>query len=163
MAAAGDLLKEKVWNETQGYYTEKAPALNGREFLVISNLWGTPSENMKGETAEVNVGFWIFGKIDSKLRYEPKHTDAIKMGSTYTLVLVPSFMMMYGPDGKTLIEKRPTKCKVWEIQGSLGLEGLPWTTVNMAIRYVLEMREKTADTAIKKNADETLAKLLLLH
>jgi hypothetical protein len=35
--------------------------------------------------------------------------------------------------------------------------------VNAAIRYVLEMRNKTNDPIIKKNADETLAILLKMH
>src|SRR2546427_13298298 len=43
--------------------------------------------------------------------------------------------MMYGPDGRTLISKRPTGTRIWEIKGS---QGRPFTTVNTAIRYVLE-------------------------
>jgi hypothetical protein len=35
--------------------------------------------------------------------------------------------------------------------------------VNTAIRYVLEKREKATDPVIRKNADETLARLLKLH
>ena len=41
--------------------------------------------------------------------------------------------------------------------------GIPWTTVSTAVRYVLEMRDNTADPTIKKNADETLAQILKLH
>jgi hypothetical protein len=41
--------------------------------------------------------------------------------------------------------------------------GSPWTTVNTAIRYVPEMRTKTADPGIEKNADQTLAELMKLH
>jgi hypothetical protein len=67
--------------------------------------------------------------------------------------------MMYGPNGK-LIEKKPIGSRFWQIQGS---PGLPWTTVNTAIRYVLEMRDKTSDPAIKKNTDQTLAELMKLH
>jgi hypothetical protein len=48
----------------------------------------------------------------------------------------------------------------WKVKGS---PGDPWTTVNTAIRYALEMREKATHPAIKKNADQTIAKLLRLH
>lgn len=67
--------------------------------------------------------------------------------------------MMYGPDGKTLIEKRPTGVHVWMIKAA---QGPPVTTVNTAIRYALEMREKTSDRAGKENADQTLAQRLKL-
>jgi hypothetical protein len=38
-----------------------------------------------------------------------------------------------------------------------------WTTVNGAIRYILEMRERTADPALKANAEKTLDTLMQLH
>jgi hypothetical protein len=65
--------------------------------------------------------------------------------------------MMYGSDGKTLVEKRPTGAGVWLIKGT---QAPPLTTVNTAVRYVLEMREKTTDQATKENASQTLAQLL---
>ena len=68
--------------------------------------------------------------------------------------------MMYGPDGKTLVEKRATGALVWVIKGA---QGPPVTTVNTAIRYVLEMRQKTTNQIIKANASQTLAQLLKLH
>ena len=39
----------------------------------------------------------------------------------------------------------------------------PWTTVNTAIRYVLEQKAKATDAAVKKNADETIEAMLALH
>jgi hypothetical protein len=48
----------------------------------------------------------------------------------------------------------------WQIKEPIGL---PWTTVNTAIRYVLEKREKATNPAIRKNADETLARRLKWH
>jgi hypothetical protein len=107
------------------------------------------------------MGYGDRGKIDSALRYTPPpKTEFIKIGTLYHLVPVPAYVMMYGPDGMTLVEKKPVGYRVWQIDGS---PDLPWTTVNTAIRYVLEMRGKTKDPAIQKNADETLAKLLRLQ
>ena len=71
----------------------------------------------------------------------------------YKLVTVPAYGMMYVPDGKTLISKTPTETSVWAIKGA---QGSRWTTVNTAIRFVLERRDETHDALIKKNADETL-------
>jgi hypothetical protein len=51
--------------------------------------------------------------FDSKLGYTPPaKTDAVKTAVAYTLVTAPSYMMMNGPDGKTLVEKRPTRSRV---------------------------------------------------
>src|SRR2546427_12980457 len=72
---------------------------------------------------------------------------------------VPKYTMMYGPDGRTLISKRPTGTRIWEIKGS---QGRPFTTVNTAIRYVLEQRDKAQQPVIRKNADEALHILMRL-
>jgi hypothetical protein len=109
----------------------------------------------------VDLGYFDMGKIDSELRYTPSQkTEFMKMAFRYHMVAVPAYLGIYGPDGKTLVEKRPVGYRVWKIEGS---PGTPWTTVNTAIRYVLEVREKTTDPAVKKNGDQTLATLMLLH
>jgi len=84
--------------------------------------------------------------------------EFVKTGFLYHLVGVPAYSTMYSSDGK--VSKKPVGARFWQIQGP---PGAPWTTVNTAIRYVLEMRAKTADPVIKKNADQTLAELMKLH
>ena len=74
--------------------------------------------------------------------------------------MVSGYDMTYGPDGKTVVSKKPSGTRGWQIDDP---RGIPWTTVNTAIRYALEMRNKTTDPALKKNSDDTLAKLLQLH
>jgi hypothetical protein len=105
----------------------------------------------------VETGYIDMGKIDSSLRYTPPKTEFVETGFLYHLVAVPAYSN--GSDGK-LVDKKPIGSRLWQIQGS---PRPPWTTVNTAIRYVLEMRNKTTDPAIKKNADQTLAELMKLH
>jgi hypothetical protein len=69
----------------------------------------------------------------------------------------PTPFPVFQADGKG--EERPGSVE-WQIREPMGL---PWTTVNTAIRYVLEKREKATDSAIRKNADETIARLLKWH
>jgi len=161
-ATRGDLLTGEGWNKaSRKFFTETSSPPDNKIVKVVSNDWGPPAGTTTAEKADVTVGYTDLGQIDAKLQYHSaKTTDAIKMGISYRLVFAPSFVLMYGTDGKTLIQKKPTGCKEWEIQGSLGA---PWATVNTAIRYILEEREKTTDPAIRKNADQTLAKLLSLH
>jgi hypothetical protein len=67
----------------------------------------------------------------------------------------------YGPDGKTKVGDRVIPgTHVWMIYGSLDQ---PWTTVNTAIRYVLEKRDKTKDSELINNANRTLDILKTLH
>jgi hypothetical protein len=65
---------------------------------------------------------------------------------------------VYGPDGETVVREMIGPA-VWQIEDS---PKTTWTTVNTAIRYVLEARSKTSDPILKRNADEIIAKLLRL-
>jgi hypothetical protein len=112
------------------------------------------------DKAEVVMDYAELGSIDSSLRFtRHEETHATKTGRLYHLVLAPSQWEMYGADGKTVVK---------EMQGPVGWQitdsrGMPWTTVNSAIRYVLEKRNSTNDATVRKNADDTLTALLQLH
>lgn len=161
MAVTGDLLTAEGWDRASGYYTKPNPPVLDKSFDVYSNYYGLDSVSIKGDKAEVVMDFDNAGRIDSNLHYSPPpRTNAFKTGLVFRLSLTPSYMQMFGPDGKTLVERKPTGDSAWKIDEQAYR---PWTTVNTAIRYVLEMRTKTTDPVIKKNADETIAKLLTLH
>lgn len=64
---------------------------------------------------------------------------------------------MFGPDGKTVLKQMVGPQLEWQISGA---QPPPWTTVNTAIRYVLEKRGETTDPVVKKNADMTLTTLV---
>jgi len=162
MATQGQLLTPQGWHIAGGFFTEPKPFPANEKILVVSNEWGPAYQTSSdGDSAEVTLDYFDAGTIDAKLCYHPPpKNDFVKTAFGYTLVTVPSYLMIYGSDGKTLVEKRPTGSRVWIIKGA---QGQPVTTVNTAIRYVLEMQEKTTDPVIKKNADQTLAQLLRLH
>jgi len=159
MATQGQLLTAEGWRIAGGFFTEPRPFPANETILVVCNEWG-PAYEMRsvGNTKEIVVGYWDAGSIDAKLRYTPpEKTGYVKTAFAYSLVTAPSYLMMYGSDGKTLVEKRPTGAGVWLIKGT---QAPPLTTVNTAVRYVLEMREKTTDQTTKENASQTLAQLL---
>jgi hypothetical protein len=162
MATQGQLLTPEGWHSAGAFFTKPRPFPANEKILVVSNAWGPAYQTSSdGDSAAVTLDYFDAGTIDPKLCYDPPpKTDFVKTGFGYTLVAVPSYLMMYGSDGKTLVEKRPTGSRVWLIQGA---QGPPVTTVNTAIRYVLEMRGKTTDQVTKRNADQTLAQLLKLH
>jgi hypothetical protein len=166
MATRGELLTSEGWNRASALFTVPQPRPTNKPLFVVSNYYGINYYNVKENRAEIQMEYADCGQIDSALHYSPpQKTQAFKTSFQYRLVSVPTYLMMYGSDGKTLVEKKPTGASAWQIEGpqTEGPPPLPWTTVNTAIRYVLEMRDKATDPAIKKNADETLAKLKKLN
>lgn len=145
----------KLGTERPGTYVHSNPLPEKFSFDVVSNSWAIGSVKIRGDKAEVDVNYVAAGKIDSLLHYKPPP----KTGIAYHLILVERFNVMYGPDGKT-VSKKPSGTTGWQISDP---KPMPWTTVNTAVRYVLEMRGKTDDAVIKKNADATLVQLLKLH
>lgn len=161
MAARGELLTPEGWHRASGYFAKPNEQHDDKVVEVMSGYYGLNSYSNDGKVATVDMEFTDAGKIDSSLHYTPpKETEAYKTAFRYKLVAGPAYITWYGPDGKTVQKKEIPGEKAWLIDSP---PPRPWATVNAAIRYVLEMRNKTNDPIIKKNADETLAILLRMH
>jgi hypothetical protein len=173
LATQGELLTPEGWDKmARAYFVHPAPPVgsrvtlippSGADILVVSNDWGVVDCALEGDTAKVAVEYRDAGRIDRMLRFtRGKEPGPIgKSIMLYTLVFTPGHWETYKPDGKGLeVADIKTTPPAWQIKTP---QGPSWTTINTAIRYVLEIRDKTADPAIKKNADETLANLLRLH
>jgi hypothetical protein len=162
MATQGELLTPDGWRRAGGFFTKPTPYLDNKVVQVRSNYWGPAAvTNSNNQRAEVFLGYLDLGKIDSALRYsDAPEPHYMKMAMNYRLVSVPGYIFTHGPDGKTLLYKKPTGKCGWQIEGGPGPQ---WATVNTAIRYVLEARDRAHDEAIRKNADQTLSKLKRLH
>jgi hypothetical protein len=174
LATEGELLTPKGWDKTvRGFFVYPRPALGDKVALipprganviqVVSNDWGVTSCTTQGTTAKVVVEYYDAGTIDSMLRYtRGKEPPPIgKSESSFTLVFAPGHWETYRSDGTTLeVSEVKASPSAWRIESP---QGPPWTTVNTAIRYVLEAREKTQDPTVKKNADRTLTELLRFH
>lgn len=160
MATQGVLLKQEGWSKLGELFGKAVPFTGNKKILVVSNDWGPPyNYKVTGNHAEVAVGYTDLGRIDSELRYTPPvRTEFVKTAFLYHLSASPAYSTMYSSGGKA--EKKPTGSLAWKIDGS---PDIPWTTVNTAIRYVLEERIKTNDPGIKKNADDTISTLLTLN
>lgn len=173
-ATQGVLLTPDGWDKTaRGFADYPVPSPGStvvrdahsspRPILVTSNDWGVLSCTITGNSAEVVVEYYDVGRIDPLLRYSPGQ-DFGPMGKTamqFTLVFAPAHYPSYTSEGNVLkVDKIMTGPAAWQIEKTPAFR---WTTVNSAIRYVLEMRAKTNDPLIKKNADETLKELLKRH
>jgi hypothetical protein len=173
-ATQGTLLTPEGWDKTtRGFADHPVPSPGStvvpnplsspRPVLVTSNDWGVLDCTISGNSAKVTVEYYDAGRIDPLLRYSPGK-DSGPMGKTamlFTLVFAPVRYPSYTSGGNVLrVDKIMTGPAAWQIEKTPAFR---WTTVNTAIRYVLEMRAKTNNPAIKKNADETLEKLLKRH
>ena len=94
-----------------------------------------------------------------RFRDDPDDPCASKDFALYELEVKPTYIYMYGSDGKTLLDKKPTGF-AWVLEPA---QGYRWATVNATIRYLLEMRAKTTDPEIRQNADKTISRLLRYH
>jgi hypothetical protein len=164
MGTRGELLTKKGWDEaSELLFTRPAPQSSNKIISIRANEWSLPWKNAKitSNTAELIIGYDDRGQIDSELRYiPPKPTHLVKTGMIYHLVYVRTYWTQRSFDQRGKMEERKmTGPMEWQIDGS---PEQPWTTVNTAIRYVLEARGKIKDPVIKKNADQTITKLLEL-
>jgi hypothetical protein len=166
MATRGELLTTEGWNKASGFFTIPQPPPTDNRIMVVSNFYGINLDSRDGNRAKVDMEYIDCGRIDLALRYSPAvRTRAYKTSFGYHLVPTPTYLAMYASDGKTLVEKKPTGSSIWQIEGKQaeGPPALPWTTVNTAIRYVIEARDKTKDPTIRNNADQTLTALMKLR
>ena len=174
LATQGDPLTPEGWDKmARGAFAYPAPTLGNKVtpiaprgdkvILVASNEWGVVGCQVKDKKARVAVEYYDAGSIDAMLRYTPgKEPPPIgKSEMLFTLVFAPGHWETYKSNGKSLeIAEVKTSPDAWRIESP---QGPPWTTVNTAIRYVLEARERTQDPTVKKNAEITLAELLRFH
>ena len=174
VATQGTLLTPEGWDKTARSFADYPLPAPGstvtndahrskKPILVTSNDWGVLSCTITGNSAEVVVEYYDVGRIDPSLLYSPGK-DSGPMGKTallFTLVFAPVRYLSFRSEGNVLkVDKIMTGPAAWQIEKT---PALPWTTVNTAIRYVLEMRAKSHDPSIRKNADEALEKLLKRH
>lgn len=171
MATRGDLLSPAMRGEATALFTAP-PATNSKDVMVVSNDWGPPKViSITGSKARVAVGYWPVGEIDSLLRYtaSEKGTQR-KFGVVYTMGLIQTHGSIKGysaaPGGGYKRDKALDKvipgAPIWRIEAP-EYPPLPFATVNAAIRYVLQEREKTNDPLVRKNAEKTLSELLRLN
>ena len=161
-ATEGELLSPDGWNRASRFFVQHDAFPDHSAVRIVSNNWGIEHSSVSNGTAEVVLEYWEAGTVDASLKYSPPpRTGFYKTAMVFHLVFVPTHWTMFKSDGKAITGKEErTGPMEWQIQEPLSL---PWTTVNTAIRYVLEKREKATDQVIRKNADKTLAGLLKLH
>jgi hypothetical protein len=160
MATRGGLLTRDGRKSASKLFVRSIDFAEPNLIRVVSNSYGVAPAMINGDTAKLVVWCKEIGKIDSKLRFTPApNSPSYKTARGYTVVLPTSKLRTYASDGKTLVGE--TKgAPEWKIDGPPDDQ---FTTVNTAIRYVLEKRDSATDSTMKDNADNTLTILKRYH
>jgi hypothetical protein len=155
----GALLTPEGWKKTSRIFGRSNPYPKDGEVLLTSQA-GLIGENwVHGDRAEVERKWTDFrGSIDSGLCYKPAMptSDVIPAILDYSLVFTNRHIDI--EEGGATREVLGTWG--WKIEGP---QSERWATVEKAIIYVREMRDKSDDPAVKKNANRTIAILKRLE
>jgi hypothetical protein len=155
----GGRLTPEGWSKARVFFLHPSSPPQKKTIAVISGKYKYSVDErwIKGNQAEIWNGCIDLGRIDDALRYKPPDPRYDKAVVSYHLVLIDKHWE-FGPDGVT--EKEVSGPLAWRIENP---EPVIWLTVDTAVRYVKEVREKTTDLTLKKNADQTLTKLKSLQ
>ena len=173
-ATQGELLSDVGWEKINRAFFVSTPLKPGTKLIqhdgstpgtikIVSNDWGVANSTVLGTQASVIMEYYDAGSIDRKLRYTPglEPPPIGKTETVYKLTFAPGYRENYEAKGTDLVAGEVQQSPpAWRIESP---KGQRWTTVNTALRYVLEAREKTSDPEIKQNADRTIKSLLHFH
>ncbi len=157
MTRSGALMTPDGLSKASVLFTSAKPPVIGGHITIV-NVQGVDSEEplkrtMRPDALDFPVATIPMGTLDARLHYSRPPEDKFHSSETdyiFHLILTDKYWRL-GQNGSapTLM----TGTKQWRID----MPYWRWTDVKGAIRYVTEMRDKTNDPVIKKNADETLA------
>jgi hypothetical protein len=153
LIAAGDLLTPTGWKRASQLFEKSNPYPPSGEIYVVSTGGAVGEDWVKGDRAQVETK-WDdnYGTIDSALRYKPPSPSGrIAMGQIFPLILTHA-----QPDGSGNSTPPTEPAAEWKFEGYLRIRS---ATIPAAIKYVKQMRDRSTDPAIRKNADRTIAAL----
>jgi hypothetical protein len=154
----GELLTPDGWKKSANLFVHPKPRAKDDSIFVTTKFpLGNGPMSVRGDQAEADEK-WVddLGTIDSALRYVPEPKPQFEVeGPMHIFHLVRT-----EKHGQILAggisEKEVSGPPQWRIEGSPTIR---WASREAAIRYLIAMRDKTADPAIKNNAVRTLARL----
>jgi hypothetical protein len=152
----GARLTREGWNEAAALFLKPIPFPKDWVIEISKSniLIGKPQ--VAGNAAEVWMQYTGLGQIDSKLHFSwgKQPPGPVFTRGLYTLVLTDRHWILYGEHDEL---KEVAGAKEWRIK-DFQLDLL--MKLDTAISYITEMRDKSKDPIIKKNANRTIAILI---
>jgi hypothetical protein len=154
LIAAGDLLTPAGWKSASQLFEKSNPYPPSGDIYVVSTGGAVGEDWVKGDRAQVETK-WDdnYGTIDSDLRYKPP-TPSGRIATIQMFSLVLTHAQTDGSGNGAPPTASPMA--EWKFEGDLHIRS---ATIPAAIKYVKQMRDRSTDPAIRKNADRTIAAL----
>ena len=161
MERAGARLTPEGWHRAAGLFLRPgAPTQDKKIFIVKNDVMS--DTKVEGNRAEFYVQYLQLGQLDSSGRFlkeskEPLEAGPISVRVLYNLVLTDRHWELGAERGEA---KEVKGSPEWLIEG---FQPWLWITVDTALRYLTELRDKASDRGIKENADRSIAALKRLR
>lgn len=152
LIAHGSLLTLEGWKRASGVFDKLDPYPEHGEISIISTGGSIGEDWVKGNRAQVETK-WddYYGTIDSFLRFHLGPHCPTGMLESFSLVCVSP------RGGEEKGAATDASCGgEWKIEGPLQARS---ATIEAATKYVAEMRDRSSDPAIRKNANSTITAL----
>jgi hypothetical protein len=156
MDVEGERLTPQGWHRADALFVKSSKPFQPKVVLVIARSYAISRAPEKTSTTEFYMGYEEVGHINtSSLQFTSSNSGVpTRSFDKYTVVLTDGDRMQGTARAS---EQEGKTAREWKIDGAQ-----PTTmhlTANAAIRFVTQMRDGTADPAVRKNADQTLLKL----
>jgi hypothetical protein len=156
LETSGKLLTEDGWKSACKYYKQPAGArVRNWSIIVIAPDWSVWPPYISGNAASVMIGLEIIGKVDSQMNFSPHRSEAVKEGVQYAVALTRESCSL-GQNGKQVPNVAATPD--WRLDRPLGTANM-YLSLDAALRYVAEIRDRSPEEAVKTNASATLLRL----
>ena len=156
LETSGKLLTEDGWTSACKYYKQPAGArVRNWSIIVIAPDWSVWPPYISGNAASVMIGLEIIGKVDSQMNFSPHRSEAVKEGVQYAVALTRESCSL-GQNGKQVPNVAATPD--WRLDRPLGTANM-YLSLDAALRYVAEIRDRSPEEAVKTNASATLLRL----
>jgi hypothetical protein len=157
MINEGDLLSPGGWKRAASLFVKPNERPKDETIFVTTRFpLGNGPLSVNDDRAEADEK-WVdsLGTIDSAFWFHPQKKEPEVEGTIFVFHIVRTEKHWQTPTNG-ISEKQPSGPPQWRIEESPTIR---WASQEAAIRYLSEMRDKTADPMVKSNADRTIAKL----
>jgi hypothetical protein len=159
MDANGERLTTDGWKKGNAFFLHPGPPPHDRVLGVMTGeIVGEPT--VKGDKADVWTEFDFVGKVYPNGRFSrsvggsPPLKGPVASGRKYSLVLSDQHPKL--GTGHETAQGAPE----WKIED---FEPNPMVTMDVAIRYLERLRDRTGSDDVKKNADRSISELTALR
>ena len=131
------------------------PAKWRQDKIGVARGFGVRRTSFAVNRAETYVQYEALGEIDLQLRFSGSAASGTAVRQNYKLIFDNDYSSAPNTSNDPYARIGPSR---WRIDATPDEQ---WVSIATAIKYVTQMRDSTPDSAIRANADETLA--ILAH